>query len=272
MSKALVIKGASFAANKVRTITISTPVPCTGIVINKNSIAFTAIGATDTLTATLTPADTTEALTWASSDTDVATVSNGLVTSVGIGTATITAYCGEYSASCDVTVSATLSMDDYAKTTGYRYSGSINYSASPVHDGVGITADAACVTYVDANNTLDGYRAFVGSTEVEQYGYPIPIPTGAKTAVFTVPTSIIAGNSRMRIAFLDSQTKQTYISGESGNAAKGIFAQDQNRTDGTGSVSINLSSYPDVDSFILSVKDNDNTTPDNISGVTVAFS
>ena len=65
------------------------------------------IGKSVTLTATVTPeeiaADTT--VTWSSSDEAVATVdSNGNVTAVATGNATITATVGEKSATCDITV------------------------------------------------------------------------------------------------------------------------------------------------------------------------
>lgn len=58
------------------------------------------------LTATLSPSGATGTITWASSDTGVATVSNGVVTGESAGTATITATCGDYSDTCAVTVSA----------------------------------------------------------------------------------------------------------------------------------------------------------------------
>ena len=65
------------------------------------------VGKSVTLTATVTPeeiaADTT--VTWSSSDEAVATVdSNGNVTAVATGNATITATVGEKSATCDITV------------------------------------------------------------------------------------------------------------------------------------------------------------------------
>ena len=65
------------------------------------------VGKSVTLTATVTPeeiaADTT--VTWSSSDEAVATVdSNGKVTSVATGNATITATASEESATCDITV------------------------------------------------------------------------------------------------------------------------------------------------------------------------
>lgn len=50
---------------------------------------------------------TTEAVIWTSSNLNVATVNNGVITAVGVGTAIITATTldGNKSASCSVTVS-----------------------------------------------------------------------------------------------------------------------------------------------------------------------
>ncbi len=57
------------------------------------------------LTATLTPAEATDIVEWASDDEEVATVSaTGVVTAVGVGTANITATAGSVSATCAVTV------------------------------------------------------------------------------------------------------------------------------------------------------------------------
>jgi uncharacterized protein YjdB len=80
------------------------PVPCTGISLNKSALTFTAEG-TQTLSATVTPDGCTDAITWESNNISVAIVSDGVVTAVANGNATITAKCGEYSASCSVAVS-----------------------------------------------------------------------------------------------------------------------------------------------------------------------
>ena len=78
-----------------------------GITLDKTT-ATVVKDATTTLTATTVPADAV--VTWASSDSDVATVSDGTVTGVAAGTATITATITvdgtDYSASCAVTVTA----------------------------------------------------------------------------------------------------------------------------------------------------------------------
>jgi hypothetical protein len=80
------------------------PVPCTGITLNTETLTFTAVG-TQTLIATVTPDGCTDAITWESDHTDVATVVGGVVTAIANGSATITAKCGAYSASCAVSVS-----------------------------------------------------------------------------------------------------------------------------------------------------------------------
>ena len=103
MSKALIIKGADFSANYVTRITIAS-VPCTGIQFAQSEITISS-GETATVEYTVTPQDTTDPVVWTSSDTDVVTVNRGVLTVVGIGTATITATCGNYSASAEVTTS-----------------------------------------------------------------------------------------------------------------------------------------------------------------------
>lgn len=85
---------------------IATVKPTPSVELDKTT-ATVAEGSTVDITATTVPAG--ETVTWESSDTDVATVSDGTVTGVDAGTATITATITvdgkEYSASCAVTVS-----------------------------------------------------------------------------------------------------------------------------------------------------------------------
>ena len=75
-------------------------------VIMSQSTATVIEGDTLTLTATVTPADADEqAVTWETSDTTIATVENGVVTTYVPGKVTITARVGDRQATCTVTVS-----------------------------------------------------------------------------------------------------------------------------------------------------------------------
>ena len=78
----------------------------TEITLNKTTLSLKE-GDSETLVATVKPDDATDkTVTWSTSDTSIATVdSNGRVTAVKEGTATITAKAGDKSATCSVTVS-----------------------------------------------------------------------------------------------------------------------------------------------------------------------
>lgn len=78
-------------------------IPCTGITLSQTELAFTE-GGNQTITAIVTPVDTTEPIVWSSDNTDVAIVNNGIIRAIYNGTATITVTCGSYSATCSVSV------------------------------------------------------------------------------------------------------------------------------------------------------------------------
>lgn len=84
--------------------TLPIEIPCTGVTLDQTTLDLKATN-TATLTATVTPEGCTDVLNWATSAEGIATVNNGVVTAINEGTATITATCGNYSASCEVTVS-----------------------------------------------------------------------------------------------------------------------------------------------------------------------
>lgn len=75
----------------------------TGISLDKAQSNL-AVGQTDQLTASLQPAGAAGVVSWTSSNAAVATVEDGLVEAVMAGNATITAQCGIFTATCDVTV------------------------------------------------------------------------------------------------------------------------------------------------------------------------
>jgi formylglycine-generating enzyme required for sulfatase activity len=85
-------------------------VAVTGVTLNKNTMSLVT-GSSETLTATVAPADATnKAVVWLSGNTAVATVNNGTVTAVYPGTAKITVITvdGSKTAECTVMVGSLL--------------------------------------------------------------------------------------------------------------------------------------------------------------------
>lgn len=143
----------------------------TGITLNKSSISFSDVG-TQTITATLTPSNAQETITWASSDESVATViGNGktaTVTAVGNGSATITATTDttQLSASCAVTASGlpeegvryrftgTDCTTDTSQTIG---GASVTFKSAPTVDTDGVVLNNGNFMLIDnANDWFSG--------------------------------------------------------------------------------------------------------------------
>ena len=125
MAKALIIKGANFSTNKVTTISFGDDVPCTGVSFASDEISissYTPVNAEYTVS----PANTTDSVTWASSNTDIVTVANGVITPVGIGSCTITVTCGNFSDTAIVTVTL-------AYIPSYTF-GQISYNGTDPND------------------------------------------------------------------------------------------------------------------------------------------
>lgn len=88
------------------TCTVSVGYPVTGVTLNKTSVRLITSKTTQ-LTATISPTNAAnKAVTWSTSNSSVATVTNGLVTAVSPGSATITVTTvdGGFTATCTVKV------------------------------------------------------------------------------------------------------------------------------------------------------------------------
>lgn len=205
MSKALIIHGASFSGNALEHITFDDAIHATDIELSSSTLTLTAIGATSQLTYTLTPANAKDAVTWVSSDEDVCTVDNGLVTVTGCGECTITATAGNVSDQCAITVAVELL--DYGKfrqtriqagnATGRQTSVDVRLqTASGMSEnmamcvGAETTSALICAASLEMNDS--GTYRLMTPAEIEAssdndkkriysvIGYPIPIalPTG----------------------------------------------------------------------------------------------
>lgn len=183
---------------------IAEPVMCTGISLDKTELVFTASGS-QTLTATVTPNDCTEEVTWESSAADVATVFDGVVTAVADGDAVITARCGSYSAVCNVSVviesnreiiTLTEKTTTLPTTKGYKLgdtTGELEANADiyvtegyiRVTENVSYTVEATSGQYL----RVFGYDSTF--THDRNKGHNIVYGSDvAKTATFTVPSGV----------------------------------------------------------------------------------
>lgn len=208
---ALIIPGADFSANKLTTVSFDA-VPCTGISLSSSSAAFDAVGETATITATLTPANTTDTLTWASSDNTVATVVDGVITAVAAGSATITATCGNQTA----TVSVSVVLDP-----AYVVVGGFNARLG----GGGVYNENVAQTYAEgkygivvadnADTNLKTWDRSGGSQYDGNFRFvPIMIPTGAKR--IKLESKLYSGSTllgfKSRFLFCDStQSPSGYV-------------------------------------------------------------
>ena len=96
------------------TITVTAaPKPATGVSLNKSELTLTAGNSDASLTATVSPADSSDSVVWSTNKPDVATVNSatGKVTAVAPGEAIITAKAGTKTATCTVKVNCAHSYD-----------------------------------------------------------------------------------------------------------------------------------------------------------------
>ena len=138
----------------------TTTIPCTGITLSSNSLTFTN-NDSQTLTATVTPSNTTDTVSWSTNSSSVATVSNGVVTPQSNGSATITASCGSHSASCSVTVNIAVAPSSYTITYNLSNCYSSNTNSS-------VTAESSYSAYLTPNSgyTLGRITVTMGEVDV----------------------------------------------------------------------------------------------------------
>ena len=164
----------------VRTVTPPEIVPVSQITLNKAETSI-SVGNSETLTATVAPENATiKALTWASSDEDVATVApDGTVTAVKVGAATITATAADgsgKSAVCKVTVIGGTTPSQPGGSTGGSSGGSSSDRDSH---------DSNPVIKTETKNNTDGSTT---KTETRRDGSVTQTTTGKDGSVTKTET------------------------------------------------------------------------------------
>lgn len=156
----------------VFSFTTETAVSVTGISLNKTSVNQTVYG-TETLIETVYPTNATnKTVTWTSSNEEVATVgSDGTVTGVSIGTATITVTTNDenYTASCEVTVTEAppvavngVSLNKTSTSIDVGNTETLIATVAPenaTNNGVTWVSSDEAVASVDSDGTVTGVSA-----------------------------------------------------------------------------------------------------------------
>ncbi len=149
-------------------------VAVSSVSLNTSKVTLTE-GETTTLTATVHPDDATDkSVVWSSSASDIASVSNGVVTAHKAGTATITAKAGDKSAQCTVEVKSMV----IAVT-----SITLNKSKLPLIEGESETLVATVKPDNATNKTVTWTSSDVSIASVSGSGKVIAIKEG--TTVIT---------------------------------------------------------------------------------------
>ena len=250
MNNALVIKNANFLANKVTTINFV--VSCEGIEFDESTVTFDSLG-TATVGYTVTPSDTTDTVSFTSSDSSIISVSGSTLTVNGIGSCTLTITCGEYSDTCTVTVDIyenpiyTIGSENiqYPSTTGQEY------------DGLKMRGNALG-KFSCAGKYSDGYFEYPITYELASYGFD----PGSITAI-KIP------NNTKKI--------HVYYEGASSSAMALIqFLDADNHFIYNGVSYIPRLSYANLSNYYISdgkrILDDEAEVPDGCSGYCITFS
>ena len=213
----------SYRGNKAGAVTLSATVPppavaVTGVSLNKTSLSFTGTGSSQNLTATVSPSNATnKTLTWSSSNTSVATVSNGVVKAVGFGTATITAKSNNgKTASCKVTVNPIQPTGIKATpetSTLYGLNGTVRLSANVMPSN----ATNKTVTWSSRNTSV----ATVSSDgTVKAVGYGTAVITATTVNGLTSNCTINVKKEEVTsLTIATKPTKTSYYVGDTLNTA-----------------------------------------------------
>lgn len=161
-------------------------IPATGITLSASALAFSD-SASQTLSATVEPSDSTDSVVWSSDDEDVATVTNGVVKSLSNGSATITATAGSVSATCSVTVEMPEEEPVTLSSISVTYSGGDVSVGTTLNELTGVVVTATCSDGSTSNVT--GYTL---SGEIAKGANTITVSYEGLSDTFTVNGVVVA--------------------------------------------------------------------------------
>ena len=205
-------------------VDLSAPVAVTGVTLDKNEAAVPE-GLAISLVATVEPVNATDkTVTWSSSDENIATVDNGVVTGLVPGKATITATASGFSATCEVTITEKASKtswdfaalyETYGNKAGMTYAvNTVKIGGADCNYGIGeyegLAAQGAngWFLYVDGGlyNGNSGYRN-LGVLDLKE-GQIVTVVANTETELTLADT-----NTATQLSVETVGGKSTYIYG-----------------------------------------------------------
>lgn len=213
-------------------------VAVTGVTLNKTATSIEQ-GQTETLTATVQPSNATnQNISWSSSDESVATVADGVVTTLKAGTATITVTTedGNKTATCNVTVTAPAAPIEVENISiksateiaiGETETLIVTYDPADANTGKAITwtSDKESVAKVDANGKVTGIAVgtavITATTENNKTATcTVAVKAVSVTSVTVTPTTAslkINGTTTLSYTILPNNATDKTVSWSSDN-------------------------------------------------------
>lgn len=159
-------------------VTPCAEIPATAVTLNKTELTLDA-GTSETLTATITPADCNQPVTWTSDNEAVAKVDGtGKVSAIGAGTANVTVTVGTVSATCVVTVNA-LTTKNVTLTVDSLGLNSQTYAAGTA------TVNGVAFTYTELGNYGNGIQMRVKDGRTSSFYNTTPLAEPLQSMVIT---------------------------------------------------------------------------------------
>ncbi len=167
------------------------PAIVTSVALDQTTVSLTSVGATTTLAATARNASgtlvTAASYSWATSEPSVATVSNGLITSVGTGTAVVTVTASPSASGATVTAQATVTVTQepatmtLTPTTATIVRGATQALTVAVADARGVAIPAPTVAWTTSAPSI---------TTVSTAGVVTGVAVGSATVTATLGTLV----------------------------------------------------------------------------------
>lgn len=151
------------------TLSCKLSVPAVSVTLSQN-YANIKLGSSFTLTATVQPANSSDSVTWKSSNTQIATVSpSGQVNALGLGQATITATAGNAATACTVDIIPDISLTTLGASVRISDPYGIRYGIQLKKDSAYKSTDIVEYgTLIIASGTLGGSELTLGTKSVRK--------------------------------------------------------------------------------------------------------